>query len=480
MIEQNHMEWLDARGLDQELLTRYGVRSISNRIAIPYARENVAVYAKHIDPLDKSNTRCLPVGVEQITMWNEDSLNEEPSPRDVLVITEGEWDALSCLQAGAKYVVSLPSGAANSLDGCLEKARRALCVQIGEKIVLKGNVERFRRVVLMVDCDHDGRLMLEAMKQIIDEEFCLLPEYPDGCKDANDILRKFGAEVLGHVIDNAAPCGESSYLPFSAGLKMGKPKQYFTGIEFLNNHLVLSEPEFCIVGGPASSGKSTIIQNILVNLLHHNQNLRASVFHGEGHMSIPSKRVATWYRYNINGNTGDPEVQDARDRWMDERLSFICPGGNQMPTFEWLMRAMEKHALQHNRNVLVIDPWNEIIQGKSVNQSTTEYTGECIIRMKRLADRLGLILIVGHHIAKPREPGKPPTKYDLMDSSHWANKADHVVLTWKPEAAANKTRIEVAKSKDHELLGVPGSLWVSLNTPKFQLLQTEPLEGYDA
>lgn len=478
MISQEHSAWLEERGLDLELLARYGVRTTQGRVAIPYARESVAVYAKHFDPQDKSNTRCLPVGVEQTSLWNEDSLSEHPNPRDVLVVTEGEWDALSCLQAGAKYVVSLPSGAANTVDGCLEKARRALCVQTGDQIKLKANVQRFRRVLLMTDRDHDGRLMQNALTQLLEENFCLFPEYPDGCKDANDILKKFGAAALSDVMENASPQGESNYLPFSAGLKLGKPKQYFTGIEFLNEHLVFSEPEFCIIGGPASSGKSTVIQNILVNLLHHNPHLRASVFHGEGHLSIPAKRVASWYRYNINENTGDPEVQDARDRWMDERLSFIRPGGNQMPTFEWLLSAMEKHALDYGRNVLVIDPWNEIIQEKGSNQSTTEYTGECIIRMKGLADQLGLILIVGHHIAKPKERNQPPTKYDLMDSSHWANKADHVVLTWKPRDDQNKTRIEVAKSKDHGLLGRPGKVWVQLNGPKFELVQTEPPEGY--
>ena len=60
--------------------------------------------------VDKSRFWIEPRGAE-LSLWNLDSLSEAPGKGETLIFAEGEPDALSWLQAGAPYVVSVPNGA---------------------------------------------------------------------------------------------------------------------------------------------------------------------------------------------------------------------------------------------------------------------------------------------------------------------------------------------------------------------------------
>jgi twinkle protein len=481
MLDEKHAEWIEARGLDVELATRLGVKSIGQRIGIPYTRKGEVAYAKAIHPTDKAATRCIPAGVPQTTLWNEDCLTEEDetrSPRDPLIITEGEWDALAVLMTGQRYVVSLPSGADDTDAGCVSKAQKSLCIEKDGKQVLKPQIAKFDRVIVMTDGDKAGLAMRDAIVDIVGANYCYAVRYPVGSKDANDVLEAGGVAFLSEIIEACEPVKSDGFVPLTAGLSEGRPKVIEIGIPALSPHLKVSRPEFLVVGGQAGHGKSTIAQMILFNLLAQNPDLKASIFHGEGHKFFVAARACKFWRYKFDANTGDPEVQDRRNRWLDSRIGFIQPPPGAHSTFEWLLWAMERHALHRRRDVLLIDPWNEILHTRDSRQTVTEYTGNAIIRLKDMAERLGLILIVVHHIAKPKDATRPPNRYDFADSAHWVNKADHAVMCWKYREAQNATRIEIVKSKDHEALGKPGHAWFSLNTERFSLEPRQAPEGY--
>ena len=480
-ITEHHAAWLENRGIDVELAAKHGVASKRNGIAIPYLHNGQKTHDKVLlVPRKEQKAYCEPTGVDQSNAWNIDSLQGEVDPRAVLYVTEGELDALSVLQAGERYVVSMPSGAANTIEGCLSKVRRVFCDEIEGKFHLRKRFTKFKRFCLLTDRDADGETLRKALIEVLGENYCLGTFYPDGCKDANDILNRCGVEVLSGLLNQAAPIGEACIIPFSLALKMPSPKQLNLGMAILDGRgMRFSEPFFVTIGGPANSGKSTIAQCMLLNLLASNRHLKASIFHGEGHHKIPAKRAATWYRENINPNTGDPLVQEQRNAWMDDFLSFMKPYGDQLPEFEWLLETIEMHALNFGRRVFMIDPWNEIIHRRDMRGNLTDHIAECIVRLKRLSDQLGLIMIVVHHIKKPFNAKDPPTMYDLADSAHWANKSDQVVIAWRPPSIKSKTLFELAKSKDFELFGSPFRSWVNLDTKKFELYEVDAPEGYE-
>ena len=487
-ISDRAAKWLEDRKLCVDTAARLGVRSQGPAIAFPYAKDGRELYAK-LRPADGTKAmRCSPAGVDQTVLWLEDSLKdaEDQQPDEMLIITEGEPDAIAFAQASQRYVVSMPSGAAATAEGCKAKAERALTVADGSgKPMLKPDVARFKRVLVATDCDHDGLLLRQAIVEVIGEEYCWLPTYPAGTKDANDVLQVGGLDAVARLVSGAVPVKSDGFLPFPDAEPKKATKVLSFGMHWLEPHMKLIQPEFIVVGGQAGHGKSTVAQILLLNLLAQNPGLRASIFHGEGDRAIPIQRAKRFLRYRMfGGSCTTPDQQAKRDFWLRERLAYIAPPQDQLPTFEWMLWAMEQQALYRRRNVFMIDPWNEIVHQRPKGLSTTEYVGECIVKLKRLADRLGLILIVTHHVTKPQDVKRAPSRYDLADSAHWANKADHVLLVWKPHEDENKTQLEVEKSKDHDTMGRPGRVWVSLNNERFELLPvsnaSEPVAEEDA
>src|SRR5262245_34387286 len=101
MLSDEHQEWLEARGLDLEVVTRYGLftdrQSQGGRgLAIPYRRLGEVINHKYRGP---SKKLWQDPGAPR-SFWNEDVLRDVTLAGEPLVITEGEFDALSAIQAG--------------------------------------------------------------------------------------------------------------------------------------------------------------------------------------------------------------------------------------------------------------------------------------------------------------------------------------------------------------------------------------------
>jgi twinkle protein len=476
----NHAEWLTSRKLDPETAAKHGLHSRGPSIAIPYTVDGVTLYVKTRNPNDKKATRIIAAQgqsqIEQRHFWNVDCLKDDPQPLDLLVITEGELDALAVLQAGFQYVVSLPSGAASEAKGAMSKALRVLehptlKTEDGKPLILP-EVAKFSRVVIATDNDLDGRVMRDALGALITEQFSWYPTYPSGAKDANEVLELYGVDGVRDLIEKSEPAESDGYVPFLTASNVSR--QIEIGIPALTKHMKFSIPEFCVIGGQTSHGKSTVTQNIMFSLLWTNPSLKAAYFYGEGERAVPQQRIKKfWKRMAKPMHMGKTE-QAERDKWIGERMWFISPPTGVVPTFDWLMRAMEKQARYRGANVFVVDPWNEIDMGVTPShKSRTDHVGDCIIRMKNLARELGLIMIITHHVAKPRERDKAPDRYDLADSAHWANKPDHVLMVYRPVKERNETMLDVQKSRDHERFGEPGTAWVTLQAEGFEMASVE-------
>jgi len=478
MLSNTHGQWLEGRRLSVEKAVEMGWTSRGPSIAIPYIVKGVKLYDKLRDPNDKRRTRCEPSGIDQIYLWNEDCLLADPETSDTLIITEGEPDGLAVLQSGFRFVVSVPSGAANSESGARSKAERCLTFA-GEdgRSVLKPDVAKFRRIVVATDGDHDGLLLRKAIVDLIGDEYCWLPEYPEGTKDANDVLKQHGEHAVADLINKARPVWDDGYIDFIEAERTIAPlKPLKCGIPFLEKHFAPIRPSLIVIGGQAGHGKSTITQVLAMNLIWANPGIKGSIFHAEGDRTIPVQRAKKFWKGKVKPRWMQDPEKAARDAWIAEHLAYIRPPKGQPPTFEWLIRAMEHQALFRKRNLFVLDPWNQIVLDMG-RQSKTDYIGDRIYDIKRLSEDLGLIVIVAHHTVKAVDPRQPPNRYALADSAHWVNAADHLLLAWKPHEDKNATRLDVAKSKDHEKMGVPGSVWVTLQGEYFELTLTADPSG---
>jgi twinkle protein len=117
MLSEEHQKWLEARGIDLEVATRYGLftdrQSQGGRdLAIPYRREGKVINHKYRGPQkqfrqDQGAPRAF---------WNEDCLRDSTLANQPLLITEGEMDALAAIQVGFPRTISVGDGARTNLD----------------------------------------------------------------------------------------------------------------------------------------------------------------------------------------------------------------------------------------------------------------------------------------------------------------------------------------------------------------------------
>jgi twinkle protein len=282
---------------------------------------------------------------------------EGATPGSVLIVTEGELDALAVLQAGYQYVVSLPSGAADNLSAARRKVH--LCFAVDGTNELKSCLSPFGKIVLLTDGDRAGIVMREALIGALGEELCWVPEYADGCKDAGDVLRSYGVTAVYRLVEDARRVKSDGFVPLLEAKKRRAGKIFELGIDFLSPHLKLTKPELLVIGGYTNDGKSTVAQVLLANLLWNNTDLHASIFHGEGDVDVVQQRFKKFARYQIQGTHFTAEMKVERDAWVNDRIALIEPPQGQRPTFKWLLWAIEEQALHRGRNVFLSDTMHE-------------------------------------------------------------------------------------------------------------------------
>ena len=113
-----------------------------------------------------------------------------------LILCEGECDALALYEAGLTNVVSVPCGVDNNdwITYCWDW------------------LEKFHTIIIFGDNDAPGRRGVENWTKKLGEYRVLIvrdyPEIPETgqfCKDANEILQKFGPDAIRKAVENAKP-----------------------------------------------------------------------------------------------------------------------------------------------------------------------------------------------------------------------------------------------------------------------------------
>ena len=115
---------------------------------------------------------------------------------------------------------------------------------------------------------------------------------------------------------------------------------------------------------------------------------------------------------------------------------------------------MEAAHLQHEVQLIVIDPFNEVEHKRNRDESETEYVGRFIRTIKRFCHRTGCAVWLVAHPRKPHTDGVPrsPSLYDLAGSANFANKADYGLVVHRPDIEQPEIDVAVTKVR----MGLPG------------------------
>lgn len=439
-ISDKARQWLNGRGIPDEVIDRNRVGSQEiwmpqtesevMAVAFPYYRDGTLINCKYRD--GRKNFR-MEAGAERI-LYGLDDLNPELG-----IITEGEMDKLSLEAGGYTSVVSVPDGAPSP-----ESTNYA-----SKFTFLEADLEKIQGVkkwIIASDNDKPGERLKDELSRRLGREKCWTVSWPQGCKDANDVLTKHGTQALAQCIANAAPYpieGAFSVRDLSSKIyslyENGWERGYSTGWKVLDDNYTVRPGEFTVVTGVPNSGKSNWIDALCVNLARsagwnigmftpENQPL-------EDHMArIIEKYTRTPFYDGPTPRIGK-EQMDAAMGWANEHFTWILPDDDADWTLDRIIDTAKQLVYRKGIRGLVIDPWNELEHMRPGNMSETEYIGLALKRMRQFARRYGVHVWVVVHpqkLHRQSDGSYPvPTMYDCHGSAHWRNKADNGICIWR-------------------------------------------------
>ena len=472
----SHIEALEARGLDPELLVKHGVgasdRLHGDCIGIPFLDNGVRVATKY-RTISGEKRFTQDAGGRQI-LWNLDCLRDETLAQEPVIITEGEMDAFAALQSGFPRTVSVPGGAPSStVEG---RGPKYAFLEEAEPLL-----RECREIILAVDSDEPGANLLHDLSLRLGRHRCKWVQYPKGCKDLNDALRLFGVRGVQESIRRAQWLKVEGVYRLSELPPVEQPKAYDTGIVGLWEHYRMRRGDFCVVTGLPGHGKSSFVNEVCCRMAQKEG--WTTVFASfEQNPQVDHRRaLRSFYAAKLERAMSDQE-KEAADAWIDKHFAFIVPGEDDDVTLEWTLERVAASIIRYEASIVVIDPWNEMDHTRPPDMTLTEYVGFAIKQFRKLARKYRIHLIVVAHPAKMQraKDGKYPTPslYDISDSAHWSNKADVGIVVHREDLlTSNETAIRVVKSRYHTQIGKPGEITGVWDEHRTRYTITEKVAG---
>jgi len=454
-------DWLEGRGIAPELAEIYGIASVKRRDV----GECIA-FRHSVDGADGDNWHMRSIGQKDFrnfkpspaVFWNNQVLRgDQDTP---IIITEGHIDALSVITAGFPRTVSVPSGASGASGG--DHAGKAAFEYL-EGISWKN----FSSVILATDGDAPGQLLREDLAMRIGRERCKWVKWPDGCKDANDVLINHGVEKLAECLS----CARWLQLDGLYNLEDLPPvpleSPWSTGINGIDDLWRPSPGRMTVLTGIPGCGKTTLITDAVCRLVdRYGIVVAVASFEDDVRESL-TPRLRQWF-LKKSENYASIDQYEAAEKWISNHFVFIQPDpeSEEPASVKWFVERAQAAVIRSNARIVVFDPWNEADHSvRPPDFSQTEYVGYALTHLRRSAKHFRYHLIVAVHPAKMQKNSKgkypPPTGYDIADSANFVNKPDNGITIHREKGGA---RFLSWKARREGVIGKRGECKLHLNT----------------
>lgn len=403
----------------------------------------------------------------ELIPYNLDSAKDQ----DTVIITEGEFDCLSFVEAGFVSVVSVPNGASSN-TGYLDE-------------FIEGWFDDKRIIYIASDTDSKGIELQKELVRRFGEERCKLVTYGDGCKDANEHLMRYGKDSLRACVSSAKDVPiEGVYTvddfrdKFLSLYRNGLSKGNTIGFDNLDELVTWETGRLCVMSGYPSGGKSSFINELCVrlNLLYGWK----SVFFSpescpiETHYAVLCSLICG-KSFNTT-HLSSHELEQAMDYLADNFSVILPPNGNKL---DYILQRAEAEVKRKGVKIVVIDPYNTL-ESEQGNKSETLYISEVLDKLSSFARRLDVLFILAAHPSKPDKgtsTSQIPTLSQISGSMHFWNKADYGVVVHRykdnEEETRNYTVIDVQKVKMRNL-GEGGRCYFKFNRYNGRFVPYDP------
>lgn len=466
------------RGIGQPVSAKYGVHTeIENGFDV-VARYYPSTVDGEIVGFKK---RLVPkdfVGIGSTKATNElfgQSVFE--AGQKYLVIVTGEEDALAFAQAlyskrdGAEYwtpVVSVTCG-----DGSIIKQFKANFEYINS----------FDKVVLAFDADESAQKYVEEAARLLSPGKAFIAKFPQGYKDASDVLKAGKAAELKQIFWKAVPFSRVDVLHLSQmwedfesednNVKIPFPSSWSHLNEMMNGGM--EKGEITIIGALTSIGKSSIINNVVYSLIE-NTRFKVGAMYLEGTKREVVRDLLS-LDAGINLRTVNRETVDIealKNRFFDnlaKKDQFVYVDHQGSISTAEIFDKLNYLAKAENCDVIIIDP----VQA-GVNSSDNGAIIEFMDTLLKFAKETDTCVVAVSHMRKPSEENPHAvTEYQLMGSSSLNQIAFNTILISRDKMNVDPikrsaTKLQLVKCRRTGNTGEAG--WLRYDTTTTHMFAT--------
>ena len=445
--------YLGGRGIPAEIVKRYQVTSKADKktgdpiiIFTFFDPKGQPQTIKYRNPKAEKNkewfeTNCKPI------LYGMDQCNKE---NKTLIMTEGQIDSLSVAAAGIENAVSVPGGVSSFtwVSYCWDW------------------VCEFDKIVVFGDHEHDHiTLYADILRFWKNKAWCVRPEDYKDCKDANDILRKYGPKQIRKCVENATQPPISNIMDLSAvkdvDINRIMKLDIQVGLPDLNNVLCGGLPfgQVVLITGKSGDGKSTLANQFVINAL--NQSYKCFVYSGE----LPNYLLKAWLTLQAAGpnhvtqirSYGDKNIYEVEadaaeqiNRWYKDNI-WIFDNGIVKDDDEQvvLIDILENVIVQKGVQVVLLDNMMTAmsLEPDGIAQDKYDRQSRFMNKLAQIArDNNILIILVAHK----RKMGSNETNDTVSGSADIVNLAS-VVISYERgdqvDDAENARWIKVTKNR---------------------------------
>lgn len=392
--------YLESRGISAAVAHRYEITTQNqhdNVLVFPFyddrGKMQFVKYRKTDFDREKDNNKewcekdCKPI------LFGMKQCNDK---FDRLIVTEGQLDSLSVATAGFENAVSVPNGAKGFtwVPYCFNWVSKF------QEIVVFGDFEKGHMTLL----DDFQKRFPTRIKHVREKDY-------QGCKDANELLQKYGAEAVRYAVENAVMVPVKRVIPLAEveSVNIYQLPKLKTGISELDRLLYGGLPfgMVCIIAGKRGDGKSTFASQIIGNAVE--QGYATFAYSGE----LPNYLYKSWFDFQIAGRSHITENhtdfgtvnrfitnrnQELINEWYREKAYIYDSRIIESDEQEDLLKSVTQAIMQYGIKVVLID---NLMTAMYIDekQGTDKYDqqGHFVRELTKIAIRYDvLILLVAH------------------------------------------------------------------------------------
>lgn len=457
------IEYFKKRGIGEETLKKYNIGYDEDGcIIFPYYKNGELVNIKKRKNLGNGKKEFIQTKDSEKTFFGIDLVKDQKE----LIIVEGEMDVLALAEQGI-YSVSVPQGGSDYKLECLANCSNEF-------------LKSFDWYVIAVDNDKVGNGLKENLIQRFPKDKCKIVNW-NQYKDANEAL--IAGEDLHKFIDNARFLQTDGLIDFCdswddlySELFEADKNFYETGWYDFDNIVKLRTGHLMVVTGYPSRGKSTFVDNLLINLAkkYDTKHLVATFETSTGgyYRSLFEMYTQKPFWEVKNNSEGISEVLGS-EAFEFITNHFMMFDNRRLWTIDDICERTEIEVMKHGVKTLVIDPYNRL--KNDYKDREDKYIGLILSKLCMLAKKLDILVIFVAHPKKP-DAEKMPDMYSISGSGDWYNMADYGIIVHRERdkytrKLLNQPQICVAKVKSF-YLGNPSGGTVTLEyNPKKRILE---------